>query len=294
MAIGVGNAKTIFLGEHFVVYGGQAIGFGLDKKIEVEVVRSAEMVFDFNADTTLRLAGKRIQNLLGVGNFEIKIVDSRIPAAGGLGSSAALAVAIIRAVSGEFQLDLDDKKVCDLAYEAEKIFHGTPSGIDNTLSVWGGCVLFQKRQGGNLIERLSIKGSLPLVLIDTGVKGQTKELVAQVRSLINKDKRWFGDLFKKEQQIVEEAIICLAKGDLAGLGQLMNLNQDLLRQIGVSHPKNDQVISLAQSFGALGAKLVGAGGGGYCVALMKSAAEAADLIEGLKNSYSCFFANVIS
>jgi mevalonate kinase len=74
----------------------------------------------------------------------------------------------------------------------------------------------------------------------------------------------------------------------------MNLNQDLLRQIGVSHPKNDQVISAALGFGAIGAKLVGAGGGGYCLALMKNEADAADLIEGLKDTYSCFFANVIS
>jgi len=289
MSIGIGNAKSIFLGEHFVVYGCKAIGFGLDKKIEVEISKSEELIYEFSVDKKVRSAIELLQRLLRVGNFRIKVKQSEIPVSSGLGSSAALLVAVIRAISVEFRLNLSSSKICDLAYEAEKIFHGSPSGIDNTLAVYGGFISFQKRAGRNSIKPLRLAKPIHLVFIDTGKRSGTKTMVSKVRIWKERNEKTFSKLLKQESAIIVQAVKCLETGKYKRLGELMNLNQNLLNIIGASDAENEEVISAARTAGALGAKLVGAGGGGFCIALVKNKIEADNLIKSLNTKYKCFY-----
>jgi len=271
------------------VYGSKAIGFGLDKKIKVEIKKSEKLKYEFSPDKKVRLAVKLLQRLLEVGNFRIKIKQSEIPVSSGLGSSAALLVAIIRAISAEFSLNLNDNKVCDLAHETEKIFHGNPSGIDNTLATYGGFISFQKKVCGNSIKPLRLKKPINFVFIDTGKGSDTKTMVAKVRKWKEHNEKIFSKLLNRESVIITRAIECLKTGNYKKLGELINLNQNLLEVIGVSDIKNEKVILAVRAAGALGAKLVGSGGGGFCIALVKNRKEADNLIKSLNKKYKCFY-----
>ena len=293
MAVGIGRAKTIFFGEHFVVYGCKAIGFGLDKKIKVEVKKAAKMKIDFVVDEKIEKALEVLKRSLGTGNFEIGIKSSEIPVASGLGSSVAFNVATARALSEEFGLGLTDQKICDLAFETEKIFHGTPSGIDNTLSTFGGSILFQKRPGKNLIQRLKIGSPLHLVMIHSGVKGETKEMVEKVGIFKRQNEEIFSQILNIESKIVDGAVASIEKGGHERLGALMDINHTLLRMIGVSSPENEKIVSIAKENGALGAKIIGAGGGGFCIALMKDEKDSLKLVEIMEKQYRCFY-NLVS
>lgn len=271
------------------MYRGKAIGFGLDKKIEVEIKKSEKLRYEFSADKKVRFAIKLLQKLLKIGNFKIKIKQSEIPVASGLGSSAASLVAVIRAISAEFNLNLDDKKVCNLAYEAEKIFHGSPSGIDNALATYGGFISFQKKARGNFIKHLKIKKPIHFVFIDTGKRGNTKIMVAKIKRWKKLNEKVFYKFLNQESVIITKAIRCLKAGNYKELGELMNLNQNLLKIIGASGRENNKVISAARAAGALGVKLVGAGGGGFCLALVKNKKEAVKFTKLLTKEYRCFY-----
>lgn len=289
MAIGTANAKTIFFGEHFVVYGVKAIGFALDRKIEIEVKESPRFEIGFDADEKTKAALEVLKNLLGRRNFRITIKNSDIPVAGGLGSSAALSVATIRAISNEFSLELSNKKICALAFEAEKVFHGTPSGIDNTLATFGGALVFQKNTENNLIERLQIGSPMHLVMVDSGIKSATKAMVEKTRAFKENNETVFSRILNIESLVVEEAILAIKSGDHEKLGALMNVNHGLLKTIGASHPENEKIVEIARENRALGAKVVGAGGGGFCAALMANQESALNLVRILEKRYQCFY-----
>jgi len=289
MAIGIGYGKIIFFGEHFVVYGCEAIGFGLNKKIEVEIVNTPSFEIVFKADEKVKKAIKIFQKQLGIKNFSVKITNTDIPIASGLGSGAALSVAIIRALSNEFNLRLTNKQVCSLTFEAEKLFHGTPSGIDNTLATFGGAIIFKKRQRNNLIKHLLVGSPLHLVIINTGIKSGTKYMVDKVLNLKDKNPAVFLKIMDAEKLIVKMASNAINKGEIEKIGALMNANHGLLNAIGVSHIENERIVAIARENGALGAKLVGAGGGGFCMALMEDKESALKLVEIMGKQYHCFY-----
>jgi len=289
MAIGIAHGKTIFLGEHFSVYGTKIVGFGVAKKITVDVLKSPEMEIDFNADDKTKQAIQIIKNSLGLSNFKTTVIESEIPIGSGLGSSASLMVAIIRACVSEFELELDIDQINGIAFEAEKIFHGTPSGIDNTLATYGGSVIFQKSILGPIIGKPLIKNPLHLILIDTGIKKDTLKMVQIVKDFKEKNEYEFAEIIKRAGGIVDEAITALKQGNAKIMGILMDENQELLSRIGVSHQENGKVAEMARASGALGAKLVGAGGGGFCMALMENKESALRLVEIMGKQYDCFY-----
>ena len=296
MARGVGFGKIIFLGEHFVVYGCKAIGFGLNKKIVVEAKKSARNIFNFKADEKINKIASILKKRLKIDGFKLKIIKSELPWASGLGSSAALSVAIIRALIKEFSISITDDKVCELAFECEKIFHGAPSGIDNTLATYGGAITFQKAkiERKNIIKKIILNKPLFIVVINTGIKGETAKQVKKVKIFKGKNEAIFKNFLKVENKIVKQAEILLNKGDYEPLGDLIDVNHDLLRALGISRPENEEVVNLARSAGALGAKLVGAGGGGSCLALAKNKTSAQKIIKSLNNKYDAFIVRVVS
>ena len=192
-------------------------------------------------------------------------ISSTIPIAGGMGSGAAVSVAILRAFSASLGHPLSDEQVSQLAYEVEVIHHGTPSGIDNTVVTYARPVYFVK---GRPVEFLRVKQPFSLVIGDSGVQSPTSRVVNAVRLAWEADRAKFDGLFNAAAEIAHAARQSIEHAGLDKLGPLMDENQALLGQMGVSSPELERLIGAARSSGALGAKLSGAGGGGNMIALV--------------------------
>jgi hydroxymethylglutaryl-CoA reductase len=169
--------------------------------------------------------------------------------------------------------------VSDLAYESEKIAHGTPSGIDNTLATYGRFILF--RRGEPPMRRdLEVPKPIPIVLGITGVESLTAVTVARVRGAWERNEALYERIFNEIDALALQAVEAIEAYDLAQLGELMNINQGLLNALQVSSPELEELAQIARNHGALGAKLTGGGGGGSMVALCPdNAAEVAAAIE---------------
>ncbi|MFB0560793.1 MAG: mevalonate kinase [Candidatus Lokiarchaeia archaeon] len=211
--------------------------------------------------------------------FNISI-KSDIPPGAGLGSSAAVAVATAAAAGACLNLKLSKSEISDIAFEAEKIVHGTPSGIDNTITTYGSAILYKKGE----IKQVKIKSRIPLVIGDTGLERSTAEWVRKVRLRRDRQKGIMTSVINSIGILVTESLKFLAKNDLPALGELMDINQGLLEAIGVSTFELNKLISVARRNGAHGAKLTGAGGGGCMIALSpeKKQKQIADAILKVK------------
>ncbi len=200
-------------------------------------------------------------------------VTSTIPIASGLGSGAAVSVAMIRALSAHFGHTLDNEQINALAYETEKLHHGTPSGIDNTVITYARPVYFVK---GKPIETLRVGRPFTIVIGNTGIRAPTKESVGDVRKLWEMDKKRWEKVFAKVGTIAQQARKAIESGKSDGLGMLMDENHTLLQELAVSSPELDRLVSMARAAGADGAKLSGGGRGGNMIALVKP--ERAELV----------------
>ena len=205
--------------------------------------------------------------------LEIKIT-STIPIASGLGSGAAVSVAIIRALSAHLGHPLSDEKVNEIAYEVEKIHHGTPSGIDNTVVAYGKPIFFAltpspspSGRGASIIEPLQVAKPFTLLIADTGIPAPTKESVSDVRKLWEENPQKMNALFAAIGSITRTACQSIEGGHPERLGPLMNENHRILQKMGVSSPELDRLTEASLNAGASGAKLSGGGHGGNMIAL---------------------------
>jgi len=289
MAEGTGFAKTILFGEHFVVQGSHAIGASLSKEMKVKITPSEELKLNIKTGQIVLDASRAILDSFDLsGNYLIE-VETDIPSGAGMGWSAAFSVALVRAAAVEKGTFLDWEEVAERAYAGEKVFHGNPSGIDNTLASRKGAILFKRGEKPVPIE---LKEPLHILIMHTGKMGITKDLVAGVAKIKEEKPEFFSDLMEKEEKLVFEAKVALESGDLEKLGALMDLNQEYLRQVGVSAPELEKVISVAKNSGALGAKLTGAGGGGCAIALFKSKKDTDSIRHSIGTKYSFFEAQI--
>lgn len=298
MSTGIGYGKTILFGEHFVVYGLPAIGISLSKKTEIEIEKANEMKIEGAIKKEIVLQGlEAIKKAMQMNsNFKVKI-KSEFPIGSGLGSSAALSVAFVRALNDEFKLGLANEQVSAYAYEGEKVFHGTPSGIDNTLATFGGAIFFQKKNppiGGNIIKPLKIAKPFHIVVANAGArKFTTSEIICAVRKRKENYPKIYESLFACAIEITNAAIKSIENGNLEELGELMDINHGLLSAIGVSSIRNEKIIAMAREFGAFGAKITGAGCGGNCVILAKNKKNAEEIAtELIKSGYTALIAEV--
>ncbi len=281
--VGYGSGKVILFGEHFVVYGLPGIAGGIDNKTTAEAETSNEPGLHV-VDKRPAVAGYKeskaeqfkesleyIKKAIPEVDWEkngIRIIlGGNLVAASGVGASAAACAAIARAINEFFNLGFDDERINRIAYEGEKGYHGSPSGLDNTCATYGTLIKFQRRPDGNVIERLKLDNSVGIVMANTGIPANTKALVAGVKERKEKEPEKYKKLFEDYKKLFEDAFRALKAGDWKSVGMLMDKNQELLREIGVSHPKLEELISVARDAGAYGAKLTGGGGGGYMVAL---------------------------
>ncbi|MCJ7696082.1 MAG: mevalonate kinase [Anaerolineaceae bacterium] len=283
-------AKAILLGEHAVVYGMPAIAVPVNQlktKVIINALPQATpgtvQINSPNIGLSTELEQLADENPIAkaihlvLKHFNISLapsfrmdITSSIPVASGLGSSAATAVGIIRSLSSFFGHPLDDKQVCEYAYEVEKTVHGNPSGIDNTVVTYNKPIYFMK---GQPIEILSVKRPLIFIIADSGVKPPTSQTISQVKQALEADPVLYNDLFKKIGECCMEGRIAIESGNLALIGRMMDLNQQILMQMNLSTPKLDCLIKAAKSAGALGCKLSGGGGGGNMITLVDEDCE---------------------
>ncbi|PWH15661.1 MAG: mevalonate kinase, partial [Anaerolineae bacterium] len=201
-------------------------------------------------------------------------VTSTIPVAAGLGSGAAVSVALIRALCSFFSQHLTDEQINALAYETEKLHHGTPSGIDNTVITYAKPVYFVKQPGSATGEPQSqtqtfrVAHPFTLVIADSGIPAPTRESVGDVRKLWEADQTRWEAVFDEIGEIVQTARQAIESGETQALGPLMDANHALLQKMTVSSPQLDLLVQTARDCGALGAKLSGGGRGGNMLALV--------------------------
>ena len=193
-------------------------------------------------------------------------------AASGVGASAAQCTSLARALSETFNLNLSDEKINEAAYEGEKAYHGTPSGIDNTASTYGGLIWFVRNLGAgkNTMDLLQSPRKMLIVIANSGVTASTTEVVADVRRLKEKNPEKIEKIFGEYRKLAESAKKALLKGDIATIGRLMNQNHKMLQQITVSGEINDELVEIALENGAIGAKLTGTGRGGLVIGLVEN------------------------
>jgi len=289
-------AKIILFGEHSVVYGKPAIAAAIDLRtyvwaefnkngrirIEAKDIRVPGLTVSFSdkeiyfetdygkAAEVLSYVREAINLVLEEASVKEGVtvsITSQIPVGAGLGSSAAVAVATIGAVSKLLGLELKKEEIAKLGHKVELLVQGASSGIDPTVSAIGGFLYYQK---GNF-ESLPVV-ELPIVVGYTGSSGSTKELVAKVRrsfeempEIVNPILNSMGKLVEKVREIILSEYDKDIKFEL--LGRLMNINHGLLDALGVSTKSLSDLVYASREAGALGAKITGAGGGGCMYAL---------------------------
>lgn len=273
---GRGNGKVILLGEHAVVYGQPALAAGLPLGVEATIEPNADGTREVEAEQPALIgeAAARAAALLDVpaaAGFRLTIRGD-LPVAVGLGSSAALAVALIRAFAAATATRLADDVVAQRANRIEEQFHGRPSGIDATTATLGGVLRF--RRGATLeAERVPVAGNFRFALLDTGTSHTTSSTVGALAAEVHADPSRHESLFAEIGELARTGEAALRAGDPTALGAAMNENHPLLARLGVSTPELESAVAAARAGGALGAKLTGAGGGGVVLALVEPGDE---------------------
>ena len=260
---GAAAGKVLLLGEHAVVYGKHALALPIPNAVTVMLRDEPTDLALPELEDTIAL----IKDRLGVEDSPYSAeVTSRLPLAMGLGASAAYAVAITRAFNLKHGVGLDDTAINEIAFECEKLAHGTPSGVDNTVATYGAPILFSN-DGSLKTQRLSMSELPPLVIACSHQSGRTKEQVANVRERHGHNPSQYDAIFAQVDALSLAGADAMRGGDYEELGRLMNICHGLLTAIEVSTPELEGMVSLARAAGAVGAKMTGGGGGGSIVAL---------------------------
>jgi len=277
--------KIILLGEHAVVYGRPAVavpvfqvqtkaavmanpvGFPGEVIIDAPNIGLKSSLSQLPTDHPLSVAIVGVFQTLGVERppaCTIRIT-STIPVASGLGSGAAATVALARALSAFLGKPLPDEMVNEVAFQVEKLHHGTPSGIDNTVVTYARPVYFVKDQP---IQPFHVSVPFNLVIGDTGIPSPTAKAVGDVRMAWEKEPSKLEAWFDAIGERVDQARQFIEQGQPEAIGPLMDENHNLLQKLEVSSPELDHLVEAARAAGALGAKLAGGGRGGNMIALV--------------------------
>ena len=299
-------AKVILTGEHFVVYGAAAIVAAVDiyskaivsrRNDKAIVVRSSSprctMSFIDGSPRVIR-GGKDTRAILepichvthaalehfdgGERGLDIQI-DSAIPVGVGLGSSAAVAVSTIAATAKLLRRRIDREAIRHLAFGSECMIHKAPSGIDQTTSTFGGVIMYRREKP---FQRIPVKHTFPIIIGNTGKTRSTGTMVSKVRAFLKGRSALETRILRSAERVSMKALAALQCEDVRQLGELMNSNHGLLRQIEVSTRELDRLVSAARKAGAFGAKLTGAGGGG-CMIAVAPAHRTATVIQAIRD-----------
>jgi mevalonate kinase len=267
---GYGHAKVILVGEHAVVYGHPALAAGLSVGVRATArpgsgrlqVPAWKLDATAGDDSPVGRALAAIVGRLGAPALDFDAAAD-VPSRAGLGSSAALAVAIARAAAAACESAPDDGLVDAAVDDAEAIFHGNPSGIDAAAAKSGAAGRFTRATGWRPVPVLQS------IRLCVGLSGRPRDTAAQVASVarLRERLRAADDILATLGKLADEAREALGKGDVDGLGRTFDAAHGLLCALRVSGPELDTLVHTARAAGAIGAKLTGAGGGGAVIAL---------------------------
>ena len=292
--------KVILFGEHAVVYGRPAIA------VPVTQVRATAIVEDSCPGEGITIVAQDLQQRHTVGQpaneamrplemivlktleqlglspqHDLRItIRSTIPIGRGMGSGAAVCTAIVRALAKHYGASLSAQEVSGLVYQAEVIYHSTPSGIDNSVISFEQPVYFVR---GKPLEFFRVEHPFRIAVADTGIFSPTKVAVGDVRQAWQRERERYEAIFEAIGRIAIAARAAIERGDQAMIGHLMDENQALLRQLNVSSLELERLIAAAKGAGALGAKLCGAGRGGNMIALVTPKIER-DIVAAVRSA----------
>ncbi len=282
MGKGSGYGKTILIGDQFVLKGVPAIVSSISYQTDAVVERISGRGWILE-DNRREVPGYKkskeeqqkesVNRILKVMNIDTDKNPVRITLSGsllagsGVGASAAGCVALARALNDEFKLGLSIDEINRIAWEGEFAYHGTPSGVDNTASCYGGLMLFRLKDGKKIVEKIKVREPIHVVLGNSGISANTAVLDGLVEELNRKDPELHASRLKKISEQVEEVKSALIANDLKKAGGIITDNHKILIDMGLSHEKLVHLCDLAVAEGAFGAKLTGGGMGGFMIAL---------------------------
>lgn len=291
-ATGSAHGKIILIGEHSVVHHQPAIAIPFTSAtvdVFIDPIIGDVMIDSLYYKGKIEEAPSSLNNLketlngvtlyLGVKAQDLKItIKSNIPAERGMGSSAAVATALVRGLFDYFDAPLNDELLDQFVTVAEKIAHGNPSGIDARVVRSDDAIYFIRNQ-----ETESFDSQLPayLVIADTGQEGETIHAVSDVGKLVADERTDGRQWIERLGQLTIEARKQIEEKNLAELGLILSKAQVLLKKLTVSNDQLDQLVASALQNGALGAKLTGGGRGGCMIALVKDYDQAEKLANKL-------------
>jgi mevalonate kinase len=288
MTVATAPGKVILFGEHAVVYGRPAIAVPV---IEVQAQALVEPAYagqgtvvlapDLDRRIVLNEAAEdeplacivrlSLEKMGQPPDPDLTVtVTSTVPVARGMGSGAAVSTAMVRALAQYVGHWFSSRALSELVYQTEILYHGTPSGIDNTVVAFEKPVYFVKDLGWELFW---VGEPLLLAIADTGIDSSTRDVVGDLRRRYQEEPARFEPLFDQVGEIAVSARAAIENGQPEDLGRLMDENHLLLRELGVSCPELDRLVSAARDGGALGAKLSGAGWGGNMIALVTESTQ---------------------
>lgn len=292
-AVAFSPGKAILLGEHFVVHGAYALVAAIQQGsfVSSHFSDSDEIVSEsFNivwregstVPTPLLPYKRALDKIREQYNFSKKIksiISTNLPISAGLGSSSSTSVAfsasVLKLISGEVDLNM----LFNVSMESERVTHGNPSGVDVFIGIRGGIHLF-KRDG--LSKEIILPHKIKVLLINTGIVRQTSQLISKFSYFKNVYPSYFNRLVEASSHITLVGSEYLSKGSLEEFGLLMCYQHAILSYFGVSNEILDKVVELAMDYGALGAKLTGAGGGG-CAIVLPQQSKIEEILSSFKN-----------
>jgi len=288
MALAYAPGKVILFGEHAVVYGRPAIAVPVTEVraqalvergptgqgaviVAPDVGRRIVLPEAAANDPLARTVRLVLDAIKAERNPDVTItVTSTVPIARGMGSGAAVSTALVRALAQYFERWLSSRSISELVYQAEVLYHGTPSGIDNTVVAFEKPIYFIRDEGW---EVFWVGKPFLLAIADTGIESPTREVVSDLRQRYEAEPARYVPLFDQAGEIAAAARMAIEQGQIEMLGRLMNENHTALQAMGVSCPQLDCLVVAAQEGGALGAKLSGSGRGGNMIALVTEQAR---------------------
>ena len=283
MGTGTAFGKTILIGDQFVLEEVPAIVSSIPFETECNVERLDKGEGWILEDNRTEVPGYKdkkshqqmesINHQLEVMNVDVKNNPIKITFGGsllagsGVGASAAHSVSLARALNDEFNLGLSIDEINNFGREGEFAYHGTPSGVDNTASTYGGLILYHIKKGEKTWERINLKEPVEVVLGNSGITADTSKLDAYTDKLREED----PDLYSKRLQTITDQAFemkqALENYDLESVGKIMTANHEILIDMDLSHDILINLCNKALDMGALGAKVTGGGRGGYMNAL---------------------------
>lgn len=301
-AQGTGHGKIILLGEHSVVYGRPALAAALSQGCHATAERAEQSVLAVQpwgvrvfaqreeSDPERELLRRAFAVICEQYGAPVSVsAVMEIPGGAGLGGSAALSVAVIRACDAALGVTHTVDEIIALSLAWEGVFHGNPSGVDSAMAARGGVAVYRR---GQPIAPHRVGAALSFVVAHSGEHGSTKAMVASVARQHARDPQKCDQVFDGITAIVENGMRAIERGEREHFGQLMDLNQQLLNCLLLSTSKLEAMCNTAREAGALGAKLTGGGGGGCMIALGRDAAHAQELAQ-LLGGHASFVVEVM-